>query len=298
MGSSATQDKLRVEGEKSNQEWNLICQTLASITDVILTKTNLPSSLFDAIQKCNRIQRVHVSEVQLSLEDLRRLIDALAVNPLESLSLEDSTIGDEGASILAKSFHSSDLESLTLNGCEIGDEGICALLPIIKKVHNLALERNLITNDGSESIRQVLESENSMQQLLLGDNELGDTGIATLAEAFASSHCSIKELDVSKNKFGSLGWESLVKNLPHAKALVVLSVSNNKLTSQDILSKMKQIPKSMQLIDIKGCPIDPHVVQELNTLLIKNREEWELEQRVQFASFAGCTASFGRRAAQ
>jgi Ran GTPase-activating protein (RanGAP) involved in mRNA processing and transport len=162
----------------------------------------------------------------------------------------------------------------------------------------LGLERNLITAEGAESIAKALHVENSLEKLLLGDNELGDHGVSALSEAFSSSHCFMKELDISRNKFGRTGWESIVKKLVQAKALTILRVSDNKLTDQDILLHQQLIPKSIELIDISGCPINQHVVQELNTLLIKNREEWELEQRVQFASFAGCTASFGRRTAQ
>ncbi|XP_076144647.1 uncharacterized protein LOC143124083 [Alosa pseudoharengus] len=95
-------------------------------------------------------------------------------NSLLQLDVSDNDLGDSGVQLLSKGLSSSNsiLQILRLAGCKL-------------------------TDTSCEVVASVLWSPNSLQQLDLNDNDLGDSGVQLLSKGLSSSNCKMHTLRLS-----------------------------------------------------------------------------------------------------
>jgi Ran GTPase-activating protein (RanGAP) involved in mRNA processing and transport len=111
---------------------------------------------------------------------------AIIKNRCQRIRLRDNNITHQGAVILAEGLNNNHtLESLDLRNNYISDLGVQSLsLAIIhSKLKTLNLESNGITAEGAEYLANMIKHSQTLTELYLSKNHLGDRGIELLANA-------------------------------------------------------------------------------------------------------------------
>jgi uncharacterized protein (TIGR02996 family) len=145
---------------------------------------------------------------------------------LDVLDLGGNLLTDLGAAYLARAACLRELKELQLDECEMGLEGAreLARAPFLASLRRLNVNYNSF---GPEGLNALLEKQPSqLHTLQMTANDLGDEGVAYLAESPASD--TLQELDLRLNGL----WKPSVKalaNAKHLRALVVLRLNDNRI---------------------------------------------------------------------
>ncbi|XP_076153157.1 NACHT, LRR and PYD domains-containing protein 3-like isoform X5 [Alosa pseudoharengus] len=179
-------------------------------------------------------------------------------NSLVELDLSDNDLGDSGVQLLSKGLSSPHckMQTLRLSKCGISDEGyvylalalminpscvkeldvnnnhpggsaqklLCATLEDpLRKVKTLQFDDCKLTDKSCEIVASVLQSPNSLLQLDLSDNDLGDSGVQLLSKGLSSFNCKIHTLRLSDCLISEKGCgflaSALTSNPSHLKEL-------------------------------------------------------------------------------
>ncbi|XP_041959919.1 NACHT, LRR and PYD domains-containing protein 12-like isoform X10 [Alosa sapidissima] len=122
-----------------------------------------------------KLQTLRLADCKLTEKMCETVTSVLqSPNSLLQLDVSDSDLGDSGVQLLSKGLSSSNsiLQILRLAGCKL-------------------------TDTSCEVVASVLQSPNSLQQLDLSDNDLGDSGVQLLSKGLSSSNCKIHTLRLS-----------------------------------------------------------------------------------------------------
>jgi uncharacterized protein (TIGR02996 family) len=162
--------------------------------------------------------------VQLTGAAVHRLVQLPILAGARSLTVDDARLGDQGLGLLATSSHLGQLRELHLGNCNIRDGGLRALAGSnrLSRLETLDLPRNHIRdavaalgqspyfpaltalgldfNDLTNQALQALTGSPLMTRLqelrLSGNRELGEPGLATLADCPHAG--SLRRLDLGK----------------------------------------------------------------------------------------------------
>ncbi|CAF3086239.1 unnamed protein product [Rotaria sp. Silwood2] len=138
--------------------------------------------------------------------------------------------------------NNSTLKCLDLSYNHISDRGIYFLSQVLLPIHYSSLEilflnKNGISNDGIHYLSEMLQTNQTLTELWLSDNEIGDEGIKQLANILINYNRKLKVLVLSFNIFitdRSINY--LLKMLEHNQILEKFSINNCNLSET---SKMK-----------------------------------------------------------
>jgi len=116
------------------------------------------------------------------------------------------------------------LNALHLTACTIGDEGasLVARCQFLTKLKSLRLGDNALSDQAVEALKDSPYLQ-SLQTLVLSKNKIGDLGAALLAGP--STLAQLKTLDLSDNLIGEVGADALSKPVG-LKSLQRLDLSN------------------------------------------------------------------------
>ncbi|XP_076144648.1 NACHT, LRR and PYD domains-containing protein 3-like [Alosa pseudoharengus] len=179
-------------------------------------------------------------------------------NSLTELDLNHNDLGDSGVQLLSKGLCSPNckLQTLRLSKCGVSDEGyVCLALALMinpscvkelyvnnnhsggsaqkllsatledphRKVETLQFADCKLTDKSCEIVASVLQSPNSLLQLDLSDNDLGDSGVQILSKGLSSFNCKIHTLRLSDCLISEKGCgflaSALSSNPSHLKLL-------------------------------------------------------------------------------
>jgi Ran GTPase-activating protein (RanGAP) involved in mRNA processing and transport len=293
------QNTVIVKSEPTKIEFLAICEKISKrnlvtiVWDVLLDSQQLPL-LSKAVRSCESLQALEIRNQEWETETLQLFCTMIGSLSLKRLVIEDVRIGDKGAFVFFEAVERmKSLDTLILDGCEIGDDGASKLCEI-PSLKSISLCRNLISSEGIGFINNSFASVNSLEKLMLGNNELGDDGMIEIAKSFGLDHFGLTELDVSRNGISSKGLKTILNAVKQTSTVTILDFSQNKI-NDDIVLLFKFIPICVKNIILEGCPVSDRAKNQLEMLLKSNQELNELERRVKFTSFSHCTASFGRR---
>jgi len=171
--------------------------------------------IFAAAIKVNRnLYELWISKQDINGPALSLLVDALNENlGIRILSFDKNSLGDEGSKKLASVLENTRIKELRIQNNEVGDAGV---EEIVKKLWmNANLERlhlsgNRITDVGLNAITSYLNlGLNTLEELSVADNNIGDTGAAALAEVlqnrelFSPPHASLRKLSLFGNSISA-----------------------------------------------------------------------------------------------
>ena len=188
---------------------------------------------------------------------LTTLIEALSTHcpHLRALDLSENNLGVPGASALAKvisKLHQSNdrlKSSITsyLNKTNLGDKGFCAFVKSLECVHhfsNLVVSDNGIHATGIASLAdavcsgKVVFNIGGYSKLDLSGNPLGLEGILAVGTLLSSSHCQPRMVNLSRCKLTTDGG-----GLPNTDSLNVgINISGE--TVRDVGQQLCQMPQN------------------------------------------------------
>lgn len=139
------------------------------------------------------------------------LAEALAVgNSLERLDLNDNNVNEEGAEALVKvlpkhpNLHFLNLEATAL-GPDMGGALLMAVAKGCPKLEVLHVSSNDFEPEGAEGVAQAIAEMKNLKVLTIGDNMLGNAGVALICGALRHSNAPLVRLDASCNELSKTG---------------------------------------------------------------------------------------------
>ncbi|XP_072133139.1 uncharacterized protein [Mobula birostris] len=121
---------------------------------------------------------------------------------IQKLWLRDVGLTDSGAEDLASALRSNpSLTELNLGANKLGDSGVKLVSAALKnlecKIQKLWLYDVSLTANGAKDLISTLSTNQSLTELSLNDNKLGDSGVKLVSEALRISECKIQKLSLS-----------------------------------------------------------------------------------------------------
>ncbi|XP_056657036.1 ribonuclease inhibitor isoform X3 [Monodelphis domestica] len=182
------------------------------------------------------LKDLQLSDNHLGDEGVRLLCEGLldpqcSMEKLELEYCEFTTASCEALSSVLKAKGS--LQELTLNNNELGDAGVAllcqGLLDPNCKLQMLRLEGCGITSAGCKELSTVLQTKESLLELCLGENKLGDAGLAQLCEGILSPSCRLQTLWLWECDISAEGCQALARVLKSKPSLKKTSLICNQL---------------------------------------------------------------------
>ncbi|XP_042559743.1 NACHT, LRR and PYD domains-containing protein 3-like [Clupea harengus] len=231
-------------------------------------------------------------------EGRRRLLPA--VRCYRKARLAECTLKYKSCGTVATVLQSpNSLTELDLSNNDLGDSGVQLLSNGLSSPHcklqTLRLAECKLTDKSCGFVATVLQSPNSLTELDLSNNDLGDSGVQLISNGLASPHCklqalrlaeckltdkscgfvatvqqspnSLTELDLSNNDLGDSGVQLISNGLasPHCK-LQALRLVECKLTDKScgIVATVLQSPNSLTELDLSNNDLEDSGVQLLS----------------------------------
>ncbi|XP_063048644.1 NACHT, LRR and PYD domains-containing protein 3-like [Engraulis encrasicolus] len=181
------------------------------------------------------------------------------------------------------------------------DAGLLRMLPVIKTSTTIKLAKCNLTKESCSALASVLRSNpSSLRELILRENNVGDSGLellstglqhpncrleklelqkcnlterscSSLASALRSNPSSLRQLALSYNNLGDSGVRLLSVELGHPKCrLETMQLWNCNLTKEScssLASALRSNPSSLKELDLSYNRIDQSGVEPLSDLL-------------------------------
>ncbi|XP_059816816.1 NACHT, LRR and PYD domains-containing protein 3-like [Hypanus sabinus] len=185
-------------------------------------------------------------------ESQNRGLAQAALEPLEILSFSGMTLTPIDCAVLSHAIGLCvTIKQLDLEKCRIQSEGIQQLGPGLHKCQDLRLGENKLGDSGVKLVSAALRNpECKIQKLWLGDVGLTDSGVEDLASPL-SKISSLTELDLGSNKLGDSGVKLVSAALrnPECKiqTLVLDNVSLTDSCAEDLVSALSTNRTLMEL---------------------------------------------------
>lgn len=171
---------------------------------------------------------LQVLQIKNSAAQLEVVVGAIlrGCNQLVKLDISDNKLTKKETGILAKYFQASaNLNYLNLSATTVPVDAVKELITAITsnpylKDFSLNLGDNKLGAAGARVIGSLVEKMTNIVSLDLSENDLGDEGIASLAESFAYNSV-IKHLNIQGN------FKTKTKNRQHAIEQIIKLISND-----------------------------------------------------------------------
>ncbi|XP_062394593.1 uncharacterized protein LOC134082698 [Sardina pilchardus] len=276
---------------------------------------HLSSLLEDPNCKLERLELAGCKLTEKSCEHVASVLQS--PNSLIELDLKDNELTDSGVQLLSKGLSSPHCKLQTLRLCKCGfsSEGyVCLALALMlnpscvkeldvsnnhpgestqkllsatlkdphRKVEALQLAGCKLTDKSCELVASVLQSPNSLLELDLKNNNLGDSGVQLLSKGLSSPQCRLQALSLQNCSIGEEGFTALASalrsNPSHMRKLWLMG---SKATDSGVkhLSSLLEDPNcKLEFLDLQNCNIGEEGFTALASALRSNpshmRELW------------------------
>ena len=218
------------------KEWTPPLSTVKTLHTLHLQSCNNSpdgmKSLANILSRFTSLQSVSLIDMNICDEGVRLLSNSLQWRCISVLILSHNNIGDDGAWVIAHALRGCEVLSvLDLSGNGIQDAGTEALSEVLRscKLQRLSLASNCMGPSGALAVASVLKHVyKSLGALDLSCNRLGDVGAVRLAGGL--KHCScLKQLHLNCNFVGDYGAMALARCLQTCNQLTTLNLSDNEI---------------------------------------------------------------------
>lgn len=154
----------------------------------------------------------------------------------------------------------SSLKELTLSDNKLKDAGVkrlCqALLDANCKLELLQLEKCGITAASCEDLSAVLTAMPSLKELCIGENKIGDAGLAVLCQGVLNPNCKIEKLWLWECAISPTGCKDLSNIISNKESLKEMSLLGNEFKDQgmEVLCQGLKDPKTkLETLWLREC---------------------------------------------
>nr|XP_055156828.1 ribonuclease inhibitor isoform X2 [Nyctereutes procyonoides] len=257
-----------------------------SLQNCCLTKTGcgvLPAVL----RSMPTLRELHLSDNPLEDIGLQLLCEGL-LDPqchLEKLQLEYCNLTAASCESLASALRNKQhFKELVVSNNEIGEAGVrvlCrGLVESACQLETLKLENCGLTPASCEDLRAVVASKTSLRELDLGDNKLGDQGIAVLCPSLLHPSCQIRVLWLWECDVTATGCRDLCHVVSAKESLEELSLACNALGDEGarlLCESLLEPGSRLQSLWVKSCNFTAACCHHFGTMLTQNKCLVELQ---------------------
>ena len=205
-----------------------------------------------AILSCNDVmQQLWLRGNQLNTAGAMFILSSLEhISTLRVLDLSLNNIGYQSAdSVAAVIYSNPTLEQLWLDGNGLLDTGviqICRALKHVNKLRVLSLCSNGISDDSAEELSAAISSNDLLEDLLLGSNNLQHVRICTIVHSL-NNLVRLRKLDLFHNGVTAEAADELAVIISNCHALQELYLSDNMLGTTGAVKIFKSLKHKSKL---------------------------------------------------
>jgi ribonuclease inhibitor len=177
-----------------------------------------------------------------------------------------------------------DFKELVLSNNDFHEAGIHTLCQGLKdsacQLESLKLENCGITSANCKDLCDVVASKASLQELDLGSNKLGNTGIAALCSGLLLPSCRLRTLWLWDCDVTAEGCKDLCRVLRAKQSLKELSLAGNELKdegAQLLCESLLEPGCQLESLWVKTCSLTAASCPHFCSVLTKNRSLFELQ---------------------
>ncbi|XP_041959983.1 NACHT, LRR and PYD domains-containing protein 12-like isoform X2 [Alosa sapidissima] len=164
------------------------------------------------------------------------------------------------------------LDELDLKKYNTSDEGRRRLIPAMKCCRKALFAECKLSDKSCGNVASALQSPNSVIELDLSKNDLGDSGVQLLSKGLSSPYCKLQTLRLAECKLSEKSCEIVATVLQSPNSLIDLDLSHNDLgdSGVQLLSKGLSSPHcKLQTLRLSCCQIlgDGYVCLALTVML-------------------------------
>nr|XP_019570334.1 PREDICTED: ribonuclease inhibitor isoform X1 [Rhinolophus sinicus] len=260
--------------EKLQVEYcNLTAASCEALAEVLKTKRDL--------------KELMVNSNELGEAGVRALCQGLAAStcPLESLKLESCGLTSANCQDLCGIVASkASLRELYLGNNKLGDTGIAELCPGLlspsSRLKTLWLWECDITASGCRHLCRVLRTKESLKELSMAGNEVGDEGARLLCDTLLEPSCRLESLWVKSCSFTAACCQHFSTMLARNTCLLELQLGSNKLGDdgvQELCTGLSQPGTTLRELWLGDCEVTNSGCSSLAALLLTNHSLRQLD---------------------
>ncbi|XP_062895424.1 NACHT, LRR and PYD domains-containing protein 14-like [Mobula hypostoma] len=210
--------------------------TNRSLTELYLNGNKLGDSGVKLVSAALRnpeckIQKLRLGVVGLTDSNAEDLVSALSTNPsLTELRLGENKLGDSGVKLVSAALRNPEC-----------------------KIEKLRLMNVGLTDSGAGDLVSALTTNQSLTELDLSHNKLGDSGVKLVSAALRNPECKIQKLRLRDVGLTDSGVDDLVSALSTNPSLMELDLGTNSLTDRSVpaLRRLILTLSSLERIDLE-----------------------------------------------
>ena len=208
-------------------------------------------------------------------EDVKALAEALKINgTITELYLGCNSIDDDGIKDLADSIKvnpQTKITTLELMGNLISDEGTKALAEMLNAnttITMLFLNGNIVRDDGAKALAEMLKKNTIISEIYLCKNPIGNEGVIALAEMLMTN-TTITKLGLSGMSILDKGAQALAEALKANKTITMLDLDDHNDSlyyHRDRYKKFRKIVIEQCALNTQRVPIENNIAAALDLL--------------------------------
>ncbi len=137
---------------------------------------------------------------------------------------------------------------------------------------SLSLGANALGDEGARHLREVLDTNSALRELILWRNEIGPDGVRPLADALTRNQ-TLTSLDLYENRLGDDGAQMLAVALRQNSTLTFLDLDGgNAIGHNGIDSWRAALDYNVTLCDLRGVGSDDLLKRNAGTRLARKEQ--------------------------
>eukprot|EP01107_Rhizomastix_libera_P000605 TRINITY_DN1116_c0_g1_i1.p1 TRINITY_DN1116_c0_g1~~TRINITY_DN1116_c0_g1_i1.p1 ORF type:complete len:425 (-),score=88.38 TRINITY_DN1116_c0_g1_i1:152-1426(-) len=240
----------------SSKEFEILASVLVGCPNLKLlglrgnTICGKSSECVAEILHCNYAPKIlDIAECEMKNSDFLKIFGEIKGSSLTHLDISSNIVLKETAQVLLETILHSNLIYLTMENCNISSGSVSILCEGFSKLQFLNLSGNVLYQQGAEAIGEALQSECSLQTLLLeGCNIFPSMALTILSGV--KNNSSLSALSLRGNPLGNDVAEEIGKMLSSSSVLSFLNVSDCGINERGFSSIIRGTYKNSHLEEL------------------------------------------------